>query len=149
MRAAIASALLLSSASVAEPETALRCEAAAQGSHVTFDLTAKGTAQMTVAVFGGVATCPLRVRSLYDRPKAARPEVGLDVTLDPAGCRPALPNADQILTSIELRFALRGERTLPLGRAQWFKDQQPGECAVSAWDHAAIEVLAEKWAAKR
>jgi len=145
VRFAVIAPLLLGAArALADPEPALRCEATARGAHATFDLTTKGAAQMTVAVSGGVVTCPLRVRSLYDRPKAKQPEAGLDLTLDLAACKPALPNAEQFLAEIAIRLALRGERNLPKGRVQWMKDEQPGECAVSAWDHAAIEVLAEK-----
>jgi hypothetical protein len=145
VRIALVSAILFAAASAgAQPEPALRCEATARGVHATFELTNKGAAQVTVALSGGVVTCPLLVRSLHDRPKAKQPEAGVDLTLDTAACKPALPNAEQFLTGITIRLALRGERNLPKGRVQWMKDEQPGECAVSAWDHAAVEVLAEK-----
>lgn len=147
MRILLAALLAAGAAAAQEADDrwpALRCEAVARGAHATFELTQKGHAQMTIAISGGVVTCPLKLTSVFDRPKAARPEMGVDVTFDASACKPELPIAGDVLAEIVLRFALRGERTIPLGTVQWIKNEGPVACAVSAWEHAAVEALAAR-----
>ena len=123
------------------PKPALRCETAAKGTHATFEVTVRGGASLTVATADGVATCPLQIRALKSRPKAA---LAMALALDAAACKPELPDAGAVLADLVLRFEPRGEQRLPRGVAHWLKGQGPGQCAVSAWDRAALDSLAQK-----
>jgi hypothetical protein len=123
------------------PRPAVRCAAATKGAYATFEVTTKGAAQLTVALQGGVATCPLRVRGVHTKPTAHL--VAVQLAFDKAACKPDLPNADDLLEKLSLSFDVKGEKW-PRGKAHWLKAGDSTACAVAAWDRGALELLAGK-----